>query len=123
MLKDFDFLDKDLAYEIVVTNTNKICDMVTEFEVIMDTKGIPFSPRVKADDGKTYLDCPRVVTDLVFEKAASWYGSPLPHNIEERISKELYGDAVYNYWYNRLKSENEGISEDKLIEKTFDNLH
>ena len=123
MLEDFNFIDPDLAYEIVVTNTNKICDMVSDIEVIIETGGVPFSPRVRSDDGETYLDCPRVVTDLVFEKAASWYGNPLPHNIEERISKELYGDAIYNYWYNKLKSENPDISEDELIENTFKNLH
>ena len=88
MLDDFSFLGNDLAYEIVVTNTNKVLDMVDEIEVIIDTGGIPFSPRVKSDDGKSYLDCPRVVTDLVYTKAASWYGEPLPHNIEERIAKE-----------------------------------
>jgi len=122
MLSDFEFLGKDLAYEIVVENTNKICDMVSEIEVIIDTHGVPFSPRVRGEDGN-YLDCPKVVTELVFKKAKEWYGDPLPHNIEERISKELYGDAVYNYWYNKLKSENEGISEDELIEKVFANLH
>ncbi len=123
MLSDFSFLDKDLAYEIVVTNTNKICDMVSEIEVIIDTHGVPFSPRVRSDDGKSFLDCPRVVTDLVFEKAESWYGNPLPHNIEERISKELYGDAVYNYWYNKIKEENQDINEEDLIKETFKNLH
>lgn len=123
MLNDFDFLDKDLAYEIVVTNTNKIADMVEEIEVIIDTHGIPFSPRVKADDGKSYLDCPKVVTELVFNTAESWYGNPLPQNIEERISKELYGDVVYNYWYNKLKEDNPKWKEDKLIDKTFENVH
>ena len=74
MLEDFSFLGYDLAYEIVVENTNKILDMSEEIEVIIDTGGIPFSPRVKSDDGKSYLDCPRVVTDLVYSKAADWYG-------------------------------------------------
>ena len=123
MLNDFDFLDKDLAYEIVVTNTNKICDMVGEFEVIIDTGGIPFSPRVKADDGQSYLDCPRVVTDLVFEKAKEWYGDLLPHNIEERISKELYGDAIFKYWNDRIKTEKPDITEEKLETETFTRLH
>ncbi len=124
MLSDFEFLnDKDLAYEIVVENTNKICDMVSEIEVIIDTKGVPFSPRVRSDDGKSYLDCPRVVTDLVFNKAEEWYGNPLPHNIEERISKELYGDAVYNYWFNKIKNDNPDISEEELTNQTFDKIH
>ena len=123
MLDDFSFLGEDLAYEIVVENTNKVCDMIGEFEVIIDTGGVPFSPRVRSDDGKSYLDCPRVVTDLVFEKAESWYGNPLPHNIEERISKELYGDAVYNYWNNKIKEENPNITEEELISSTFEKLH
>ena len=85
MLNDFAFLGEEEAYEIVVTNTNKVLDMVDEIEVIIDTGGIPFSPRVKSDDGLSYLDCPRVVTDLVFSRAKDWYGDNLPHNIEERI--------------------------------------
>ena len=123
MLNDFNFLDKDLAYEIVVTNTNKICDMVDEIEVIIDTGGVPFSPRVHSDDGKDYLDCPKVVTELVFNKAEELYGNPLPHNIEERISKELYGDAVYNYWYNKVTTEHPKLKDDKLIEKVFEGVH
>lgn len=103
MLDNFAFLGTDLAYEIVVTNTNKVMDMVEEIEVIPDTGGTPFSPRIKSDDGLSYLDCPRVVTDLVYEKAASWYGNPLPYAIEERIATELYGDIVLNTIREKLK--------------------
>ena len=123
MLSDFSFLGKDLAYEIVVTNTNKVLDMVDEIEVIIDTHGIPFSPRVKSDDGKSYLDCPKVVTSLVYEKAASWYGNPLPYNIEDRIATELYGNIVYKVIEDKLKKENPDITEEDLKEKVFFNLH
>ena len=95
MLEDFKFLGEDKAYEIVVKNTKKIADMCDIVEVIIDTGGIPFSPRVKSDDGKSYLDCPVVVTDLVYTKAKDWYGEPLPYMIEERIATELYGDIVF----------------------------
>ena len=95
MLEDFKFLGEDKAYEIVVKNTNKIADMCDIVEVIIDTGGIPFSPRVKSDDGKSYLDCPVVVTDLVYTKSKDWYGEPLPYMIEERIATELYGDIVF----------------------------
>ncbi len=123
MLNDFAFLGKDLAYEIVVTNTNKVLDMVDEIEVIIDTHGIPFSPRVKADDGKSYLDCPRVVTDLVYTKAKDWYGNPLPYNIEERIAMELYGNIVYKVCEENIKKENQDINDEKLKEETFKRLH
>ena len=105
MLKEFEYLGEEKAYEVVVTNTNKIADMCEIIEVIIDTGGIPFSPRVKSDDGKEYLDCPSVVTELVYTKAASWYGENLPYNIEERIAKELYGDILYKCWKEKLIEE------------------
>ena len=116
MLENFSFLDKDLAYKIVVENTNKVLDMVEEIEVIPDTGGTPFSPRVKADDGKTYLDCPRVVTDLVYTRAKDWYGEPLPYSIEERIATELYGDIV-------LTAVKYNLGSDAKIEDIFKTLH
>ena len=123
MLEQFNFLDPEEAKEIVITNPNIIKDMVEEIEVIIDTGGTPFSPRVKADDGASYLDCPKVVTDLVYDKAASLYGKNLPYNIEERISKELYGDVVYNACNTIIKEENPNITDDEIIEKTFEKLH
>ena len=121
MLEDFKFLGEDLAYKIVVENTNKIADMVEIVEVIIDTGGIPFSPRVKSDDGKSYLDCPRVVTDLVYDKAKEWYGDPLPYSIEERISTELYGDIVFKTIKEQLEKEN--LSEEEFTIKVHKILH
>ena len=122
MLENFNFLGEGLAYKIVVENTNKVADIIEEFEVIPDTGGTPFSPRVKSDDGLSYLDCPRVVTDLVFDKAASWYGEKLPLIIEERIAKELYGDSVYKTCReNILKTHSE--DEEGLEELIFTDVH
>ena len=123
MLEDFSFLDKDVAYEIVVTNTNKVLDMTEVIEVIPDTKGIPFSPRVKSDDGESYLDCPKVVTELVFNKAKEWYGEPLPYNIEERIAKELYGDIVYKCYSDTVREKNPTIKQDKYEKEVFKKIH
>lgn len=120
MLDDFSYLGKDKAYEIVVSNTNKIADMVSDIEVIIDTHGVPFSPRVKGDDGN-YIDCPRVVTDLVYTKASDWYGDILPLNIEERIAKELYGDSVLNTIKDNLKVKN--LTEEELTKEAFKQLH
>ena len=124
MLNDFAFLNNDaLINEIVIENPNKILDMVQEIEVIIETHGVPFSPRVRSDDGESYLDCKRVVTDLVYDKASSMYGSPLPYNIEERIAKELYGDIVYNCWHEKLDKMYPDKSNEELEALTFENLH
>ena len=121
MLNDFKFLGEEKAYEIVVTNTNKVADMVEIVEVIPDTGGIPFSPRVKSDDGNSYLDCPVVVTDLVYTKAKDWYGEPLPYMIEERIATELYGDIVYKIITEELSDK--GLSEEEFNIEAHKRLH
>ena len=114
MLEEFSFLGSDLAYEIVVTNTNKIADMIEEVEVIIQTGGVPFSPRIE--------NSVETVTDMVYKKAADWYGDPLPLNIEERISKELYGDAVLDSIKSRMERE-EHLEGDELTNKAFQELH
>ena len=121
MLSNFEFLGEEKAKELVITNPNKILDMVDTFDVIVQTGGVPFSPRVRSDDGKTYLDCPRVVTDLVYDKAKEWYGEVLPHNIEGRLGTELYGDIVFNAIKYNL--EKEGLSKEEIENKAFDILH
>ena len=73
MLEDFSFLDSALREEIVITNTNKIADLIEEVEVIIDTGGIPFSPRIPNSREDVY--------QMVFDKAHSMYGDPLPRNI------------------------------------------
>ena len=121
MLDDFKFLGEELANEIVVTNTNKVADMCEIVEVIPDTGGIPFSPRVKSDDGESYLDCPVVVTDLVYTKAKEWYGEPLPYMIEERIATELYGDIVFKIVSER--NNDKGLSDDEYQKVIHQELH
>ena len=88
MINEFSFLDESLVHEIVIDNPNKILDMCEDYEVIIDTGGIPFSPKIDKSI--------ETVIDLVYTKAKSWYGEELPYNIEERIATELYGDSVLN---------------------------
>ena len=113
MLDEFSFLGEELAYEIVVTNTNKVPDLVEEIEVIIDTGGIPFSPRID--------NSIETVTDLVYTKASDWYGNPLPYNIEERIATELYGDCVYKCI--KEKVENSEICKEKQEEEIYKGVH
>lgn len=113
MLEDFSFLDEDLRKEIVITNPNKIADMVEIIEVIIDTGGIPFSPKIDKSV--------ETVTELVYNKAEDWYGNPLPHDIEERIAKELYGDGIYNSIKETLTRE--GLEGEEFTKQSFDQLH
>ena len=93
MLDDFGFLGKEKAKEIVITNTNKVSDMIGDFEIIPDTKGIPFSPKFEDSD--------KTIKNICYEKAHSIYGDPLPKNVKERLDSELNGiisggfDSIY----------------------------
>ena len=60
-----------------------MCEIV---EVIIDTGGIPFSPRVKGEDGK-YLDCAKEVTKLVYDKAKE----------SELTTGQIYFDSAHPY--------------------------
>ncbi len=114
MLNDFSFLDEDLRKEIVIDNPKEILDKVDEIEVIIETGGVPFSPIIDKSV--------ETVTSLVFDKAKEWYGSPLPLNIEERISKELYGDILYNSIKEDIEQEGK-LSGQELEETVFKKLH
>lgn len=108
MLEDFSFLSEEEAYEIVVTNTNKIADSVEEIEVIIDTGGIPFAPKI--DNSQM------IVTNMVYEKASELYGNPLPFHIEERLSLELYGLP----FIESVKKNMEGKSKEELYKHLHD---
>ncbi len=115
MLEDFSFLDDETRKLIVIDNPKKIADMTEIIEVIIETGGIPFSPKIDKSV--------ETVTDLVFTKASDMYGEPLPYNIEERISTELYGDGVFKAVEAKLKREEPNLSEDEFKKKLFANLH
>ena len=113
MMEDFSFLDDVTRQEIVITNPNKILDMVEEVEVIIDTGGIPFSPAIDRSV--------ETVTELVYTKASSWYGDPLPFNIEERIAKELYGDLLIDVIKKEVAKKD--LSKEEAVKELYRNLH
>lgn len=104
MLEDFKFLGDSKAYEIVVENTNKIADMIDVIEVIIETNGIPFSPKID--------NSVETVNELVYGKAKQLYGDPLPNLIKERIEQELKGiigggfDVIYLIAQKLVKKSN-----------------
>ena len=78
MLKEFDYLGEEKAYEVVVTNTNKIADMCQQISPISPEKCPPHI------DG-----CEKTIKDIAYSKAHELYGDPLPKIVEERLEKEL----------------------------------
>ena len=78
MLKEFEYLGKEKAYEVVVTNTNKIADMCEKISPISPEKCPPY-----------IKDCEQTIKDISYEKAYELYGNPLPEIVEARMKKEL----------------------------------
>ena len=105
MLDDFSFLNEDEAKKIVVENTNKVADMVEEFEIIPDTKGIPFSP--------IFENSKEIIKDISYKKAHEIYGEDLPDIVKERLDTELNGiinggfDAIYLIAQKLVKHSND----------------
>ncbi|GKX68519.1 DNA polymerase III subunit alpha [Inconstantimicrobium mannanitabidum] len=78
MLNEFSYLDPDKAYEVVVTNTNKIADMCEQISPISPEKATP------------YIDgCEQTIKDIAYGKAHELYGDPLPEIVQARLDKEL----------------------------------
>ena len=61
MLEEFDFLGPDLAKEIVVTNSQKIADMIGDVKPIKDDL---YTPKIEGSDDE--------VTNLTYEMAHSY---------------------------------------------------
>ena len=78
MLKEFEYLGEEKAYEVVVTNTNKIADICEKISPISPEKCPPHI------DG-----CEQTIKDIAYNKAHELYGDPLPDLVQERLDKEL----------------------------------
>ena len=105
MLDAFTFLDDDLVRDMVINNPKKIVDTCEIIEVIIETGGIPFSPKID--------NSVETVKDLVYTKAHSIYGDHLPELIEKRIESELTGiikggfDVIYLIAQKLVKHSND----------------
>ncbi len=102
MLKEMSYLGEDKAYEVTVTNTNKVCDMIE------DT--CPLSP----DKATPYIEnCEEDFKNICDETAHAMYGPNPPEIVEERLKIER--DAIIENGYTVLY-----MIAQKLVKKSND---
>lgn len=103
MLEEFKYLGDEIAYDIVVENTNKISDMIDRIQPIPNG----FYPPKLENDKET-------VKKLTMDKAYELYGENIPDFIQKRIDKEL--NSIINNGFSVLY-----LIAQKLVKKSVDN--
>ena len=103
MLKCMSFLGEEKAYEVTVTNTNMIADMIEEIMPVPNDH--LYTPTIE--------NCDNMLRDMCFDKAHELYGDPLPEFIQSRLEKELNGiisngySVIYYIAHKIIKKANE----------------
>ncbi len=78
MLEEFSYLGEDIAYEVVVENTNKIADMCEYLRPIPKGKYEPNVPGANEE-----------LTESCWKRAHEWFGEEIPEIVSKRLEKEL----------------------------------
>lgn len=78
MLKKFEYLGSDKAFEVVVRNTNMIADMIETIAPVRPDKCPPVIP-----------DSDKTLTKICYDRAHEIYGPQLPEIVEARLKREL----------------------------------
>ena len=78
MLEEFKYLGEELAYEVVVENSNKVADMIEDFLPIPNET---FPPVIEGSDTE--------LREMCYNKATRIYGDPLPDVVKKRLDREL----------------------------------
>ena len=79
MLAEFEYLGSDVAKEVVITNTNKIADMIEKISPVRPDKQPPI---IENSD--------EMLTTICYDKAHEIYGPDLPDIVVKRLEKELH---------------------------------
>lgn len=101
MLGEFEYLGKELAYEVVVVNSNKIAEEIEVLKPVPDGK---FPPRI--DGAEEILR--KICSDRVHEI----YGEKLPEIVEQRLEREL--NSIIGNGYAVMY-----VSAEKLVQKSI----
>lgn len=102
MLEAFSFLGKEKAKEIVVTNSNKIADMI---DIIKPIKDDLYTPKIEGAEEE--------IRSMSYKMAKSIYGEDLPEIVEARLEKELKSIIGHGFAVIYLISH-------KLVKKSLD---
>ncbi|MGZ4159263.1 MAG: PolC-type DNA polymerase III [Neobacillus sp.] len=102
MLDAFAFLGAEKAKEIVVTNTNKIADMI---DVIKPIKDDLYTPKIEGAEEE--------MREMSYSMARKIYGDSLPEIVEARLEKELKSIIGHGFAVIYLISH-------KLVKKSLD---
>lgn len=101
MLKEFEYLGEELAYEVVVTNTNAIASLTDKINPVPPDKAPPV---IEGSD--------ELLRKLTYDKAHSIYGENMPDLVRERIETEL--NSIIDNGYSVLY-----IIAQKLVAKSL----
>ncbi|QLY82022.1 PolC-type DNA polymerase III [Clostridium intestinale] len=78
MLKEFDYLGEDKAYEVVIKNTNLIANQIEGCKPIPDET---YPPKIDGAEDD--------IKNMTLNKVHSIYGDNLPEVVQKRLDKEL----------------------------------
>lgn len=91
MLKEYEWIKNDRAYEFVVENSRKIAEQI---QPVMPVKDRLYPPDLEGSDQK--------LKDICYTNAHKKYGKQLPDIVEKRLEKELdsiIGHGFYVVYY------------------------
>ena len=86
MLNDFNYLDDETAYNIVIKNPNDIADSV---ENIIPIPEETYPPEIEGADED--------LKNMCYKKAMAIYGDPIPEIVKSRLDREL--NSIINNGY------------------------
>ena len=78
MLREFSYLGRDIAKEVVITNPSDIADSIGSLKPIPDET---YPPKIEGADEE--------IREMTMNKVHSIYGNPLPEVVQKRLDKEL----------------------------------